>query len=110
MNPEYDWREALCRQRRKNRPARICYVLILAGFLAAAVYRGYEWKQQQGVVEFIVTSPQPLTREIAEQIAGMPGVEAFSPVLQTEALIKINQYKTSVMLTGADLSVYPVKY
>ncbi|MDY2628332.1 MAG: hypothetical protein SOW08_08460 [Lachnospiraceae bacterium] len=110
MNAEYDRREENCRKRRKERPGRILCFLFLIFCLTEAVIGIYRYQKQQKPYEFVLTSPEPLTEEIAEQIADISGVEIFSPVLQMEVTLEINQYKAAVMLTGVNFSVYPVEY
>ena len=110
MNLKFDHREAYYKKRRETRPLRICAFAAVCIFAAAALCWGYYWYIMQGEYSFTIQSQQRLTGETADAIGSRTGVQACSPILQENAVLKINDYEANVLLTGVDPDNYPLEY
>ena len=110
MNLKFDQREAYYRKRRATRPLRFCAFAAICVFVIAVLIWGYYWYIMKGTCSFTIRSQQNLTQEMVDVIGSRSGVEAFSPVLQENVTLKVNDYETDVLLTGVDFDVYPLEY
>lgn len=110
MNLKFDQREVYYRDRRMKRPLRLCVCAALCVFVIAALTWLYNWYIMRGAYSFTIQSGKNLTQEVVDGIGSRAGVEAFSPILQTNVILEVNGYQTSVLLTGVDFDTYPLQY
>lgn len=83
----------------------LCVLLLIAGGLGIALYRG--GKEERKQVNVLAFAEEEIPTQVEEEIQKIPGLRSLQPVCKGEISLQVEKYQMDTQIYGVNLEEYP---